>query len=85
MTARRFWDKGQQWEVVSDGGGVGAGAGTGFAPRASRWLVTFRCISDPAGQEVKGQVIDRDLSVLPESELVRALNEALNAGENSDE
>jgi hypothetical protein len=75
MPAKTFRHDGEEWEAIPHG--IGVGVATGYVPRADRWGVTFRCLSDPRRAEVKGYVSDSDPTRLSDEELARALARAL--------
>ena len=75
MPSRVFRYEGDEWEAVPHG--IGVGVATGYVPKADRWSVTFRCVSEPTKGEVKGYVRDSDPARLSDEELGRALAQAL--------
>lgn len=77
MRSRSFRYGDLEWEVVADGIGTGAGLAGGHLPEIIRWLVTFRCLSDPQQKKVPGHVGEADLSALDDGELAAALEAAL--------
>lgn len=75
MSVRAFQYKGQKWEALSEG--IGVGVGTRFIPKPNQWSFTFRCLSDPTQPDFRGKLPKADAAQVSEDELTRALTKAL--------